>query len=513
MKILLAEQIREVDKQTLSHLNISSQQLMGMAADAIYRWFIHHHMKYQIPISVICGTGNNGGDGIALATSLHLAGARVKAYIIDSGRSHSLDFQYYFQRATDNNVLIKVISSETKIPSFMDSEIIIDAMLGTGINSEISGLTQKVIEIINQTNIYTISIDVPSGLMLDKETKFAIIANETITLQIPKLALFLPNNHKYTGSVSIINFGLSKKAIDEAKTNLHFITKQNIKQIIKPLDKLAHKGTQGHSLIIGGSKGKIGSVALASKAALRSGCGLVTAYTPRCGTIPLQSSVPEVMIMEDKGDNKITDIQHTIIPNAIGIGIGMGTNEETKFALVKFLKENKSPLVIDADAINIISNDKELLKYLPIDTILTPHPKELYRLIGTWKNDFDKINMTVALAKKYNIIIIIKGANSLIITPDQLLVNSTGTPALATAGSGDVLTGILTGLLSQGYSPLDASKIGVYLHGLTANITSNTIHPLSFIASDIIDNIGDAYFKIINDEDIDELNNYYSKND
>ncbi len=293
------------------------------------------------------------------------------------------------------------------------------------------------------------------------------------------------------------------QAIEEMETYQYFITKQKIKSLIKEQDKHAHKGTQGHSLIIGGSIGKIGSVALASKATLKTGCGLATAYVPKCGTIPLQSSLSEIMVIEDKGQNEIENINYNIQPNAIGIGVGLGTSTKTRNALAHFLKTNTLPLVVDADAINIISLNKELLKDLPPNSILTPHPKELSRLVGRWETDFEKIEKCIKIAEENNIIIVVKGANTLIIGASNLYVNSSGTSALATAGSGDVLTGVITSLMAQGYPALQAAKIGVYLHGLTANITSKTIHPLSFVASDIIENIGKAYFTITCDEEID----------
>lgn len=508
MKILSAQQIREIDSKTLTHLNISSQELMHMAKDAIYWWFLNTHMEYQIPVSVVCGVGNNGGDGMALAISLHRTGASVKVYIVEYSTNYSPDFQYYYNKAKEENVAIEVITSTAQLPQFDDAKIIIDAIFGTGINKDVKGIAKQVIEAINQSNAHTISIDIPSGLMMDKKTDFAVEADETTTLQIPKLALFLPDNHKFAGDISILNFGLSEKAIEEADANQYFITKQDIAGLIKPLGMFSHKGTQGHSLIIGGSIGKIGSVALASKAALKTGCGLTTAYVPKCGTSALQASIHELMVIEDNSPTEITKISFNIKPDAIGIGVGMGTNDNTAKALAQFLATNKAPLVIDADAINIISQNNELLKLLPQHTILTPHPKELSRLIGTWDNDFEKIDKTITLAKEHNIIVIIKGAYTLIITPDEIYVNSSGTPALATAGSGDVLTGIITSLIAQGYPPLQAAKIGVYLHGLTANITSHKIHPLSFMASDIIDNIGKAYFKLSSDEEISGLKKY-----
>lgn len=495
MKILSTKQIKEVDSKTIAYDGISSKTLMTRAVQAIYKYLKDNYLL-QSKTNIICGVGNNGGDGIALAIELYNSGNDIKVYVIEHSKNYSPDFKHFLERATDRNIDIKMITSIDQLPNFPKSEIIIDAIFGTGLNREVKGLALEVINKLNVNNTHTISIDVPSGLMLNGPTTTAIKANITITLQIPKLALFLPDNHKYVGNLAIVNMGLSTKAINEAETTESYIDKEHIKSIIKPLNKYAHKGTQGHSLIIGGSIGKIGSVHLASKAALKSGCGLVTAYVPKCGTVPLQTSFPEAMVIEDINEEFLSKINYLIYPNAIGIGVGMGTNDITKDAFIEFIKNNKSPMVIDADAINIISEHKEILELLPQNTIITPHPKELSRLVGDWSNDFEKIEKVTNIAKAYNIIVVIKGAHTLIITSEELYVNSSGTPALATAGSGDVLTGIITGLLAQGYSALQAAKIGVYLHGLTANISATTINPRSFVASDIIDNIGKAYFDI-----------------
>ncbi|HOV71926.1 MAG TPA: NAD(P)H-hydrate dehydratase, partial [Dysgonamonadaceae bacterium] len=338
----------------------------------------------------------------------------------------------------------------------------------------------------------------PSGLFLDKKTTFAVEADETVTFQIPKLALYLPDNYRFVGNVTIVNIGLSEKAIEEASTNRFLIEKKDVRELLKPLSKFAHKGTQGHALIIGGSLGKSGAVCLASKAALKTGCGLVTAYLPKCATPVIQTYIPEAMAIEDTNNAFITDIDYDINPHAIGIGVGMGKREETQQAFYRFLQRNPVPMVIDADGLNMLSLHPEWFALLPPKTILTPHPKELSRLIGEWCDDYEKIDKATAFAQKHQLIVIIKGAYSLIIDSENLYVNDSGTPALATAGSGDVLTGMIASLLAQGYEPVHAAKTGVYLHGLTANLTQQTIHPRSFVASDIIDNIGNAYFCIEN---------------
>jgi hydroxyethylthiazole kinase-like uncharacterized protein yjeF len=271
------------------------------------------------------------------------------------------------------------------------------------------------------------------------------------------------------------------------------INNQEFRKIYRPIDKFTHKGIQGHALIIGGSYGKMGSVVLASKACLKTGCGLVTAFIPKCGYEILQISIPEVMVETDDFSEHLRVI---IIENkfhAIGIGMGMGQDLETQRAFHYFLKNNKSPLIIDADGLNILSQNLEWLELVPKKTILTPHPKELERLIGKWESDEDKRYRVAQLSHKYNLVIVVKGAPTVIFFQDDIYENTTGNQALATAGSGDVLTGIITSLVAQSYSPLDAAIIGVYLHGLTADIAAPIMSYQAFIASDIIENIGNAY--------------------
>lgn len=273
----------------------------------------------------------------------------------------------------------------------------------------------------------------------------------------------------------------------------------DLKEILKryrTIDEHTHKGIQGHALIIGGSYGKIGAVCLSSKAALKSGCGLVTAYVPKCGYNILQTAIPEVMVLTDNHERYISEISFDIIPQAIGIGPGLGQEVVTQKAFFKFLEQNSFPLVVDADALNILSKNKEWIFLLPAKTIITPHPKELERLIGEWTSEEKKINLAKSFSIKYNLIIVMKGAPTIIIDNDKIYENTTGNAALATAGSGDVLTGIITSLLAQSYEPIDAAIIGVYLHGLTADVALPETGYQSFIASDIILNIGKAFLSL-----------------
>ncbi len=493
MKILTAEQIRRIDAETIKREGIPSLELMKRAATAFYNWFTEMYPNKRLSISVFAGVGNNGGDGMMIARLLHKSGYNVKAFIVEYSQKYTEDTAHNLRRLKADNVFHKKILTEKEIPDLSPFDLVIDGIFGTGLSREMTGIAATVIQQINESGKPVISIDVPSGLFLDRRTPFAIHATETITFQIPKLALYLPENQDYTGNVTIVPIGLNKEAIEEAESDFILTERGKIRGLLKPLSKFAHKGTEGHALIIGGSLGKTGAVCLAAKAALKTGCGLVTAYLPKCGVPVIQSNFPEAMAMGEGGDTQLTSIAYDLHPDAIGIGVAMGQHEKTQQGLHDFLQRNKVPLVIDADGLNILAQHPDWLSLLPARTILTPHPKELSRLIGEWGDDYEKIRKTRLFALKHDLIVVVKGAYSLIIDPEHVYLNNTGTPALATAGSGDVLTGIITSLLAQGYDPLQAARVGVYLHGLTAEIGVQQIHPRAFIASDIIENIGNAY--------------------
>jgi hydroxyethylthiazole kinase-like uncharacterized protein yjeF len=511
MKILSSEQIRIVDTETIRREGISSLELMRSAATAFCNWFTKAHSNKLSSIVIFSGTGNNGGDGLVIARILHKLGYNIEVFIVEYNDSYSDDCAHNIRRIKAEKISYKKIQNKKDIPSLEKFDIVIDGIFGIGLSREVSGIAAEVIKEINKFSLVisgnseftsskinksVISIDVPSGLFLDRKTDFAVRAKETITFHTPKIAFYLPDNYIFVGNVTVVDIGLNEQAISEIESDLYYTEKKIIKTLLKPLVKFAHKGTEGHALVIGGSLGKIGSMCLASKAALKTGCGLITAYVPKCGLQVIQSQFAEAMVIEDKGNDYIEDIVFNIDPDSIGLGMGMGQHEDTISAFHQFLQCYKVPMVIDADGINILSKRKDWLSLLSPKTILTPHPKELMRLIGEWSDDFEKIKKTVELAQKYDLIIVVKGAHSLIIDAKCVFVNSSGTPALATAGSGDVLTGMITSLLAQGYKPIDAAKVGVFIHGMTTDLTSHCIHPRSFIASDIIDNISNCYINL-----------------
>lgn len=501
MKIFTSEQIRKIDNETIANEGISSLHLMERAATAFYHWFIERYVRDESSVLVFAGGGNNGGDALVVARLLHGAGYRVKVFMVEYSPTYSKDCLDNLRALQKQAVPCASIASRDDLPSLeqhAEYNVVIDGIFGTGLSREVKGVAYDAIDWINKSGKKVVSIDVPSGLFLDRPTPHAVKASETVTFQIPKLALYLPGNQLYCGTVWRVDIGLSAEAIHAMETDLFFTMKNEAASLLQPLSRFAHKGKLGHALIIGGSLGMTGSMCLAAKAALKTGCGLVTAFLPKCGVPVIQGNFPEAMAIGDRHEEHITAIEYNITPDAIGIGIGMGQHDDTERALYDFLKKNSeqeksSPLVVDADGLNILSRHSDWLSLLSPGTILTPHPKELSRLIGEWDDDFEKIQKTREFTRRYGVIVIIKGAFSLVIDAETIHVNSSGTPALATAGSGDVLTGMITSLLAQGYSPRDAAILGVYMHGLTANLTRERVHERSFIASDIIDNIGNAY--------------------
>ena len=499
MKIYSAAQIYEAINRTIEKNQITSNDLMEFAATQLFNWFHTRMQGAQVPIHIYCGIGNNGGCGLALGRQLLHHGYNVHVYVVNFSDKRTKDFLINYDRIKEFKVWPKLLSSCEELPEMQKEDIIVDAIFGIGLNRETADWVKELIKYINASKAYTVSLDVPSGLYPDHgpEDREAVIrSNYTLTSQAPKLSFFLPETGVYIQQWEVIDVGLDQEYLQTTDTEVQLIDKLEVLPLYIPREKYAHKGTYGHSLIVGGSYGKIGAVTLASSACLRVGTGLISAYVPECGYTVLQSSLPEAMVICDENEKNITDITYDIEPKAIGIGVGMGTDKVTVKALETFLKKNTNRLVIDADALNILSANTKLLKSVPKGSILTPHPKELERLVGEWTDDFDKLTKAKAFAKKHNIILLIKGAHTIIIYDNFVYINNTGNPGMATAGSGDVLTGMLTGLISQNYDPISAAIFGVYLHGKAGDIALSGLGYQALIASDIIDYIGDAYLDL-----------------
>jgi ADP-dependent NAD(P)H-hydrate dehydratase / NAD(P)H-hydrate epimerase len=498
MKIFNAEKIKELDKLTIEKQQITSLELMERAALQAFLWLVNHFQDKKTVYHIFCGVGNNGGDGLVIARMLKQNYFDVHVYVVPFTDKFSSDFDTNLDRLKESNLVYEVINAASEFPDIAENHVIVDAIFGIGLTREMDSWLQILIQKINYHQSFKVSIDVPSGLFLDKKTTIAIHSDVVLTFQFPKMAFYLPDNESFINEIVLLPIDLDVKSIELIHSNYYYTDLNKIKKRYKPISKFSHKGTQGHVLLIGGCYGKIGAMVLASQAALRSGCGLATVFIPKCGYEILQTATPEVMVMTDENYHKITNIEFDLQPKAIGIGMGIGQEEETTAALYHFLKENKIPLVIDADALNILSENSEWMNLLPKNSILTPHPKELERLIGTWEDDFDKIEKVKSFAKMYHLVVLIKGAYTLIIDDKNVYVNSSGNQALATGGSGDVLSGMITSFRAQGYSAVDASLLGVYFHGRTADIAMNDMGYEGFIASDIIKYLGKVFLELKN---------------
>lgn len=498
MKLFAAEQIYAADKFTIEKQQITSDALMEQAAIQIFNWM---HLRMQgapVKIHLFCGIGNNGGDGMALARHLQEHGYNIEVYVVNYSEKRSKDFLINLDRLKDRKIWPNFMDSDCEFPEIHRDDIIVDAIFGIGLNREPSDWVVNLIDHLHKSEAFVLSVDIPSGLYTDKiptNEKAVVKANYVLSFQAPKLIFFLPDTGIYIGQWEVLDIGLDPEYLSTTEVEYEIIGKNEVLPIYKPREKFTHKGTYGHSLLVGGSYGKIGASILATKAALKIGSGLVTAYIPKCGYVPMQTAVPEAMVVTNSDEN-IADIDFKIEPDAIGIGVGLGTEKETVNAFSKFLDKNKLPLVVDADGLNILSENKELLKKLPENSILTPHPKELERLIGKWKGDFDKLKKAKAFSKKYACVLVIKGANTIILFNGKGYINTTGNPGMATAGTGDVLTGIITGLLAQSYDSLGAAIFGVYLHGRAGDMVVEQVGYQSLMASDIIEALGDAYIDL-----------------
>jgi NAD(P)H-hydrate epimerase len=499
MKIFSANQIRNWDQYTIEHEAIASIDLMERAATKCVEWLeVNGYSKKQF--TIFCGKGNNGGDGLAMARILAQKGNKIVVYILEFGHKGSRDFQINLERLhQDPSIDIHFVQAENNLHELKDV-IVIDALFGSGLSRPLDGITEKLVGHINKSGCEIISVDIPSGMFVDSSSKGNTIikAKHTLSFQCYKPAFLVAENAEYIGQVHILDIGLSKEFYNSTKTDFELVDEKIIHDIYKPRDPFAHKGKYGHALLIAGGYGKMGAAILASQACLHSGVGLLTCHIPKSGYEIMQRSVPEAMTITDDNSSFITNINEDVSKfNTIGIGPGLGTETETINALKNLFSIYKKPIVIDADGLNCLSKDKELFSSLPPNSILTPHPKEFERLFGESKNDFERIDKALSNAKKLHVIIVLKGHHTLIATPSGYgYFNSTGNPGMAKGGSGDVLTGIITGLVAQGYNSEQATILGVYLHGLAGDISANKLSQEAMVASNIIENLGEAFKKI-----------------
>ncbi|MGE0561703.1 MAG: NAD(P)H-hydrate dehydratase [Flavobacteriales bacterium] len=495
MKILTSEQIKRVDEFTIQNEPIKSIDLMERAAKQCFEW-IKNKYSTKKTFAIFCGVGNNGGDGLVIARLLAEANYNVSVFVVEFSKNYSVDFKVNLERLKKNKIQFTTLTSDNCGFNISPKTIVIDAIFGSGLNKPIEGF---VAQIIHQLNNYRIvAVDIPSGLLCENNqnnlSENIVRAAYTLTFQQPKLAMMFPQNNIFCGEGVVLPIGLHPDYLNLVETNYYYTTKHDVKSLVIPRKKTAHKGTFGHALLIAGSYGKMGAAVLSSKACLRTGVGLLTTHVPKCGLTILQTAIPEAMCSVSDENDFIADLPNIENYNAIGVGPGIGTEKQTQNVLKLLIQNAEIPLVLDADALNILSENKTWLAFLPESSILTPHPKEFERLVGKWENDEERLKLQLEFSIKNKLIIVLKGAYTAISTPNgKVHFNSSGNPGMATAGAGDVLTGIITSLVAQGYSFENAAILGVYLHGVAGDVAAENLGEEALIASDIIEHLPQAY--------------------
>jgi len=494
MKILSAAQIREADTFTIENEPIPSIHLMERAAKACAKRVTEitgHNANYL----VFCGKGNNGGDGLAIARLLADMKRKAEVFVVEHADTASPDHSENLTRLEkQGQVKIHFIKNKPEI-KFEGNTFIIDALLGTGLNKALEGILADCIESINNSGLPVMAIDIPSGLFADQKTghKQIIRAKRTFTFQRPKLSFLLSDPAPYVGEFEVLDIGLDEQFIESQQSDHHFLLAQDVRPMLAPRKKFDHKGNFGHALLLAGSKGKTGAAVLAARACLRSGAGLLTAHLPASSLSIMQTALPEAMVSADVEGDFISSLPKGNF-SAIGMGPGVGTEKETAQALKLLIQNAPAPMVLDADAINILSENKTWIAFLPPFTILTPHPREFDRLCGAHTSGFDRLQTARVFAQKNNIIVVLKGAHTAVCLPDKkVFFNSTGNPALAKGGTGDVLTGIVLGLLAQGYSPDKAALVAVFAHGRAADLFIEKNSVQTMLAGDLIELLPRAF--------------------
>lgn len=510
MKIFKAKKVQQVDAYTIINEPITSVDLMERASKVMANWFMDRFSNNR-PVKIFVGPGNNGGDGLAIARMLADKNYQVDVCILKLAEKLKGDPAINLQRLEEQGkVKIILIEDEAALPQIGENDIILDAIFGSGLTRSLDGLPAKVVAHINNSEAIVIAVDTPSGLFGEKNSMNnytnIIKADHTLSLQFPSLSFMYAENAECVGQFEVLPIGLHPDIINELDTPYYYIEEDDIGKKLLPRKKFAHKGNFGHALLIAGSYGKIGAAVLASRACLRTGVGLLSVHLPRKRNKIMQTAVPEAMVITDESKHLFSGAPDIAPYNAVGVGPGIGTDKLTQKAFNELLEKAEQPMVIDADAINILSEHKEWIRKVPENTILTPHPKEFERLAGNFNDGYSRNVAQVEFAKKYKLYVVLKGAYTSIACPDgTCYFNSTGNPGMATAGSGDVLTGMILSLLAQGYTPKDAAIVGVYLHGLAGDIASEQIGEEALIASDIIENIGMAYKYLRKDFNLGQL--------
>jgi len=497
MKIFRAEQVREIDTYTIKNEPIRSIDLMERAAMRLTGWYVrHYHIDRKV--AIFAGPGNNGGDALAIARMLADRQYRVECCLLHFGKL-SEDCAINLQRLKEQGLVVLLeVGEQDELPELLKSDVVVDGIFGSGLSRKVSGLPARAIEHINNNAGTVIAIDIPSGLFgednSDNDYDKVIRATHTITFQFPFLSFFFDLNESHVGHMRVHDIKLHPQAIEDMETDYRTIELEEIRSLLPRRSKFAHKGTFGHALMISGCYGMMGAALLAGESCLRSGTGLVTLHVPKFGYSIVQSAFPEAIVSLDQSDILFSEPPELSLYSAIGIGPGLGCKPNSGKGLKMLLERVEVPLVIDADGLNILAQHPEWYEILPEGCILTPHPKEFDRLAGESTSSYDRHLKQREFATKHKVVVVLKGAHTGIASPDGAYwLNTTGNPGMATGGSGDVLTGLITGLLAQGISPLNAALTGVYLHGLAGDLAAEASSEEALIAGDMNLYLGEAF--------------------
>ena len=499
MQVLDIVQIRAWDKFTLLHEPVSSLQLMERAASACFQWLMNNGYKGK-QFTIFCGKGNNGGDGLLLARLLAEKGHSVAVFIVEGKGIGTEDFQSNLISLQTAPSSTNFISEETSIPDIPADTIIIDALFGSGLNKPLEGISKLLADHINASGNEIISLDIPSGLFADRSSlgKTIVHATHTLSFECFKLAFLMAENESFVGQLHILDIGLHPDFLQTIIPHQILIDEPLIRSIFKKRKLFAHKGHFGHAALVAGSYGMMGAAVLAAKSCLRSGVGKLTCHIPACGNNIMQTSIPEAMCVVEGNEEFISSFTSPKKYDAVGIGPGLGLHASNSSLLSSCFRRIHRPMVLDADALNSISEDSALLQKLPPNTIITPHVKEFERLFGKAANDFERMQVAIQKANALQIVIVLKGRFSLVATPGgDRYFNTTGNPGMAKGGHGDVLTGMILAFLAQGYTSPDAACISVYLHGYAADLAIAGIAMEALMPSDVIEFIGAAIKKRI----------------
>ncbi len=471
LPLLTSQHIREADAYTIINEPINSLDLMERAASAFVNAFTDEYPDKAKSIAIYCGTGNNGGDGLAIARMLNRLSYRdIAVKIARFSDKSSNDFIENLKRLKSTGIPITEIKPGDKLVE-ETADIIIDALLGTGLNKPLKTDYANLINFLNDLNKPIISVDVPTGFFCEGEIEkdaVAIQSELTITFQQPKINFLLPESAPYIAKFKVVDFGLDKAFIQSLNSPYQLIEKADIRHILKPRKTFTHKGIYGHALIVAGQPETMGAALLCSSACAHTGAGLTTACIPQNGLTALNTSLSEVMAIVRAGIKEMNIGWDKF--STVAIGPGLGKKSDALALLKEAFKNYDKPMVIDADALNLIAENPDLLRRIPKDSIITPHMKEFDRLFGDHASWWSRLETIRQKAKEYNINIVLKNQYTIIGTPDgNLYFNTTGNPAMASGGMGDVLTGVIAALLAQKYSPKEACILGTYLHGASGD--------------------------------------------